>query len=154
MLLIAHHAKPCSALASGRSIAIISTIVLLLVASFCFVETIPLRNLTQSRMFLTKRRILNVAHENDKLPATLAELPKIPSYDNETSDAWGRPLDYIIGNAGVVTLRSFGADQRLRGDGNNEDITGVFTSRNPAGKWQEELAEWQQDPVRRSRLIE
>jgi hypothetical protein len=127
---------------------IVSALILLLLAAFFLVDTIPPRSLTVTRMFVTKRRILQFAHQNNKLPSTLAELPAMPGYDTETTDAWKRPLDYSTDDSGVVTLRSLGADKRPGGDGDNRDMTGVFISRDAQGNWQEELTEWKQDPIR------
>jgi len=127
---------------------IVSVFILLLIAPFFLVDTIPLRSLTVTRMFVTKRRILQFAHQNNRLPLTLAELPAMPDYDIKTTDAWKRPLDYSTDDFGVVTLRSLGADKRPGGDGDNRDMTGVFISRDAQGNWQKELAEWKQHPIR------
>jgi len=72
----------------------------------------------------------------------------MPGYDTETTDAWKRPLDYSFDSSGVVTLRSLGADKRLGGDGDNRDMIGVFISRDAQGNWQDELAEWKQNPFK------
>ena len=127
---------------------IVSAFLLLLLASIFLVGTVPPRSLTSGRMFLTKRRIIQFARQHNKLPSTLAELPAMPGYDTETNDAWKRPLDYSFDDSGIVTLRSLGADKRPGGDGDNRDMTGVFISRDAQGNWQEELAEWKQDPIR------
>jgi hypothetical protein len=127
---------------------IVSAFILLLLAAFFLVDTIPPRSLTVTRMFFTKRRILEFVHENNKLPSTLAELPAMPGYENETSDAWKRPLDYSTDDSGTVTLRSLGEDKRFGGDGDNRDIPGVFISRDAQGNLQEELTEWKQNPIR------
>jgi hypothetical protein len=127
---------------------IVSGFIMLLLAGFFLVETIPPRSLTVTRMSVTKRRILQFAHQINRLPSTLAELPPMPGYDTETTDAWKRQLDYGTDDSGVVTLRSLGADKHLGGDGDNRDMTGVFISRNAQGNWQEDLTEWIQDPNR------
>ena len=127
---------------------IVSAILLLLLASFFLVETVPPRSLTAGRMLVTKRRILQFAGQHNKLPSTLAELPAMPNYDTETTDAWNRPLDYSFDDSGIVTLRSLGADRRPGGDGDNRDMIGVFISRDATGNWHDELAEWKQDPFK------
>ena len=99
-------------------------------------------------MFVTKRRIIQFARQHDKLPSMLAELPAMPGYDTSTTDAWKRPLDYSFDSSGIVTLRSLGADKRAGGDGDNRDMTGIFASHDERNNWQEELAEWKQDPIR------
>ena len=119
---------------------IVSAVALLSAAVFFLVDTIPPRSLTGTRMFVTMRRILQFAHGHNKLPPTLAELPPMPGYDTETTDAWGRPLDYSVDDAGVVILRSLGADGHPGGDGENEDMTASFTSRDSQGRWESFLS--------------
>ena len=126
---------------------IMCAFILLLVAAFFVVDTVPPRSLTSGRMLVTKRRIIQFARQHSKLPSTLAELPAMPGYDTETIDTWKRPLDYSFDSSGTVTLRSLGADKRTGGEGDRRDMTGVFDSRDAQGNWQEELAEWKQNPV-------
>ncbi|MHB1082759.1 MAG: type II secretion system protein GspG [Prosthecobacter sp.] len=127
---------------------IASALILLLLAALFLAETVPPRGLTLNRLTVTKRRILQYAHLHNKLPLTLAELPARPGCDNETTDAWQRPLDYRSDESGAVTLRSLGADRLPGGEGDNRDMTGVFMSRDAQNRWQEELAEWKLDPAR------
>lgn len=127
---------------------IASVLILLVLAGLFLVDTIPPRSLTMNRLTVTKRRILQYGHLHNKLPLTLAELPARPGYDNETTDAWQRPLDYSSDESGAVTLRSLGADKLPGGEGDNRDMTGVFMSRDALNRWQQESAEWKQDPVR------
>lgn len=127
---------------------ITSALILLLLAALFLAETVPPRGLTATRLAVTKRRILQYAHLHNKLPLTLAELPTKPGYDNETTDAWQRPLDYRSDESGAVTLRSLGADKLPGGEGDKRDMTGVFLSRDAQNRWQEDLAEWNQDPAR------
>lgn len=122
---------------------------LLFVAAFFLMDTIPPRSLTATRMHVTKRRILQYAQRHNGLPPMLAELPAMPGYDTKTTDGWGRPLDYSFDSSGAVTLRSLGADKRPGGDGDNRDMTGVFHSRDAQGRWQDELVKWEQDPSKR-----
>jgi hypothetical protein len=97
-------------------------------------------------MFITKRRILQFAHQHNKLPSALTELPQMPDHDTKTTDAWKRPFDYSFDSFGIVTLQSLGADKRPGGDGDNRDMIGIFPSRDAQGNWQDELAQWKQDP--------
>lgn len=127
---------------------IASVLILLPLAGLFLAERIPPRSLTMNRLTVTKRRILQYGHLHNKLPLTLAELPARPGYDNGTADAWQRPLDYSSDESGAVTLRSLGADKLPGGEGDNRDLTGVFMSRDAQNHWQEELAEWKQDPTR------
>jgi len=109
--------------------------VILVAASFLLIETIPPRSLTATRMFVTKRRIVQYARQHDRLPSDLSDLPPMPNYDTATRDTWGRALDYSYDLSGVVTLRSLGADKRLGGDGDKRDMIGVFASRDAEGHW-------------------
>jgi hypothetical protein len=56
---------------------------LLVIAAFVLIDTIPPRSLTAGRMHITKRRILQFAREHNKLPPTLTDLPPMPGYDTE-----------------------------------------------------------------------
>lgn len=130
-------------------IALAATI-LVAIAAFFFVETIPPRSLTELRMEVTKRRIIQYALQYNRLPGNLSELPLMPDNDSKTTDAWGRPLDYSFDASGVVTLRSLGADKRVGGDGENRDMIGIFAARDPQGRWQQdELCKWTLSPAER-----
>lgn len=120
---------------------------LVFVGGWLLIDVIPPRSLTSGRMCMTKRRIMQFAHQHNRLPATLAELPAMPGYDTETVDAWKRPLDYTIDESGVVTLRSLGADRQPGGKGDDRDLTGVFESRDAQGHWQDEMAPWKVEPL-------
>ena len=127
---------------------IVSAFLLLLLACVFLTETVPPRSETYGRMFITKRRIIQYARQHNQLPPTLAVLPAMAGYGNETTDVWKRPLDYGFDSSGIVTLQSLGADKRPGGDGDKRDMTGVFASRDAQGNWQDELAEWEQNPFK------
>ncbi len=127
---------------------IATAIISLLLVMVLFAERAPPRSLTAGRMHVSRWRILQFAYRHNKLPATLAELPARPGYDNATDDAWGRPLDYSVDDSGAVMLRSLGADRRSGGEGDDRDMTAVFPSRDAQNHWQQERAEWKQDPLR------
>jgi hypothetical protein len=100
-------------------------------------------------MHVTKRRILEFAQQHDRLPSTLAELPLKPDHNNDTTDAWKRPLDYSVSSSGIVTLQSLGKDKLPGGGGDSRDMIGVFASRDSQGNWQQQnLIEWIKDPRR------
>lgn len=127
---------------------IASGIILFLLASLFVMDVIPPRGLTVTRMWVTKRRIMEYGYLHNRLPASLAELPEKTGYDNGTTDAWGRPLDYSTDDSGAVTLRSLGADKLPGGEGDSRDLTGVFMSHDAQNRWQEAHADWKQDPKR------
>ena len=72
-----------------------------------FVDWIPKRELTKTRILVTERRIRLFVEKNGKLPASLADLPSLPERDNKTTDAWGKELDYKV-EGNKVTLSSPG----------------------------------------------
>lgn len=106
---------------------------------FGCVHKIPPRSLTVTRMHVVKRRVLQYAHSQNELPKSLLQLPKMPGYDNSVQDSWNRDFVYEVDSAGNVTLKSYGKDGVVGGDGENVDIVGVFASRNANGKWNDEL---------------
>lgn len=138
----------------GASLVFMSRMKLLLLLAVALlgvcwfsIDIIPPTSLTVSRMFVTKRRIMEFAHQQNRLPSSLAELPPwLPNHDSKTTDAWKRPLDYSVDATGLVTLRSLGADQQPGGEGDNRDFVGVFSTRDSQGKWRNELDQWDQDP--------
>lgn len=107
------------------------------------VDVIPPRNLTVTRMWVTKRRIIQFAQRENRLPSDLSELPPMPGYDTETRDAWGRPFIYKSLPDGRVILESYGKDGLIGGTGDNADLIGIFESKNPQGDWvKDELKDW------------
>ena len=91
-----------------------------------FVDWIPKRDLTKTRIVITEQRIRLFWEKNGKLPASLANLPLLPGRDNETTDAWGRELDYKV-EGDIITLSSPGklgaVSERDRGVTNVFDVT-------------------------------
>ena len=59
--------------------------------------------------------------ENGNHPPDLSVLPMLNG-DNETSDAWGRPLKYSVDDQGIITLKSLGRDGKRGGEGEDADI--------------------------------
>jgi hypothetical protein len=95
-----------------------------------FVDWIPNRDLTKTRILVTEQRIRLFVEKNGKMPASLANLPLLPKRDNKTTDAWGRELDYKV-EGNKVTLSSPGKpgaiSERERG------ITITFDISKPLG---------------------
>ena len=113
---------------------------------FGCVHRIPLRSLPITRMHVVKRRILQYAHSQNRLPASLYELPEMSGYDNSIQDSWNRTLLYEVDSTGNVTLKSYGQDGVSGGDGENADIIGIFTPRDANGRWNDELVPWAVTP--------
>ena len=58
-------------------------------------DVIPPRNLTLTRMWVTKRRIVLYATTVGRLPADLGAIPELAGKDNNVTDAWGLSLIHI-----------------------------------------------------------
>jgi hypothetical protein len=109
---------------------------------FGCVHRIPQRSLTTTRMHVVKRRVLQYAQSHNQLPANLSVLPEMSGYDNSVQDSWNRNFIYEVDSTGNVTLKSYGKDGVVGGDGENADMIGVFASRDASGKWNDELVPW------------
>jgi len=112
----------------------------------CFVvgciDRVPPKALTETRMFVTKRRILQYAHTHDQLPPDLASLPPMPGYDTSITDGWGRTFIYQTNTTGIVTLESLGRDGIVGGSGADADIIHAFPTRDSHGAWSDEMVDW------------
>lgn len=117
---------------------------LALVVSGC--SRIPPEALTETRMHVTKRRVIQFARAHNQLPPDLASLPPMSGYDTSVSDGWGRPLSYQTNSTGTVTLQSLGRDGSRGGSGADADIVRSFPIRNAQGAWSEELVDWSTSP--------
>jgi hypothetical protein len=113
------------------------------------VQKISPRDLTYGNIYSTKRRIINFAKKNNRLPLTLAELPAMPSqYHTNMNDAWNYPLKYSFDSSGIISVQSLGADNLPGGEGDNRDMIGIFESHDVSGKWQDEFVRWTHDPIK------
>lgn len=110
------------------------------------VDRIPPRALTATTMWVCKRRIIRYAREHGNLPANLNGLPIMEGYVNQTTDAWGEPLQYEVQQGDIVQLKSLGADKKPGGQGDAVDMVGRFVARDKHGSWADELGPWVQDP--------
>jgi hypothetical protein len=129
-------------------IALAVVIVGVVIALVCLVDVIPPASLTYGAMHMCKRRIQRYAIDHNALPSTLSETKEIQGYDNSINDAWGFPITYGVDTNGLVTLISFGKDNKPGGTGDNTDMVGAYPSRQPNGKWSDEFVEWTKDPFK------
>lgn len=106
------------------------------------IDRIPPTSLTETRMFVTKRRILQYAHTHDQLPPDLAALPPMTGYDTSVTDGWSRTLSYQTNTTGTVTLESLGRDGIIGGSGADADIIRSFPIRDARGAWSDEMVDW------------
>ena len=122
---------------------------LVAVLAFSFVDRIPPRALTATRMHGLKRRVLQFAHERGELPKSLVALPVMEGYDSSIRDGWKRDIIFEASTSGVVTFRSLGRDGALGGSGDDADIIRSFPAHDARGKWNDEMIEWSQDSFRK-----
>ncbi len=107
--------------------------VIALLLGLAFFDVIPPVDMTQTAIIETFARIDLYAEANKAVPLSLEALPKRKGYANRTTDGWGRPLRYSVGEDGVITLRSFGADGKPGGEGKNADISRSYRWKRPDG---------------------
>ena len=88
---------------------------------------------TRTAMAETFARIALYAQTNQAIPQSLQALPRRSGYANKTTDGWGRPLQYDLSKEGVITLRSYGADGKPGGVGEDADISVSYHSKRPDG---------------------
>jgi len=88
---------------------------------------------TQTAMGETFARITLYCETNKSIPRSLDILPRRVGYANKTTDGWNRPLQYDLSQDGIITLRSYGADGKPGGDGENADISLSYHSKRPDG---------------------
>ena len=109
-------------------------------------DRIPPKSLTQTRMHVTKRRILQYARSHNQLPPDLASLPPMSGFDTSIVDGWKRSLTYQTNSAGIVTLLSLGRDGVRGGSGEDADIERSFNAYDGLGTWSDESIDWRRSP--------
>jgi hypothetical protein len=88
---------------------------------------------TRTAMGETFARIALYAETNKSIPRSLEVLPQRARYANKTTDGWGRLLQYDLSEEGIITLRSYGADGKPGGLGEDADISVSYHSKRPDG---------------------
>jgi len=119
------------------------------VSAFSFLDRIPPRALTATRMHVLKRRVLQFARTQGELPKSLAALPVMEGYDSSFRDGWKKDIIFEVSTSGVVTFRSLGRDGIVGGSGEDADIIRSFPARDAQGKWSDEMIEWSEDTFRK-----
>ena len=114
-----------------------------IVSFFC--GGVSKKSITITRMTVTKRRILLYAHQNNRLPKSLMEIPTLATFDNSIKDGWGRSFEYQINKNNTVTLKSWGRDGLLGGNGEDADIILSFPTQGVGGGWSDPLIDWLND---------
>jgi len=119
------------------------------IAVVFLIDVIPPRSLTVTNMSVTKRRILEYTRQYGHLPPDLSDLPPMANGNTSTVDGWGHPLHYSFDSSGVVTLRSAGIDKLAGSQGSQQEIIGIFPSRDERGNSLDEFVRWAHDPATR-----
>jgi hypothetical protein len=104
-------------------------------------DVVPPRNgpshfLTTTEMSLIEcqRDIQRYAIEHNALPS------------HEMKDCWGHPISYSVDASGMVTLISYGQDNKPGGEGSDADMVGRYPSRQPDGRWSDASVAWAKEP--------
>ena len=128
-----------------RLLIILAAVVL----ASCIVERIPPGALTETRMHVLKRRVLQYAQAHGQLPASLAVLPPMKGYDSSVQDGWKRDIIFEVSASGVVLFCSLGRDAAVGGSGDDADIIRSFPAHDRQGKWSDETVAWTEDTFKR-----
>jgi hypothetical protein len=128
-------------------LAIVAVVVAALAVSF--VDRIPPRALTATRMQVLKRRVLQYAHTHGELPSSLAVLPKMEGYDSSIRDGWKRDIIFEVSASSGVSFRSSGRDGIVGGSGEDADIVRSFSARDAQGRWSDEMVDWSEDTFKK-----
>jgi len=114
---------------------IVGALVLLYIAANYFLShEISSKDLTRTAIMETFYRIHLYMMQEGEVPTTFYQLPVRAGYANETKDAWGSTLNYSISNDGVLSIISYGADNKSGGTEQNTDIVVRYRTLDAAGK--------------------
>ena len=107
---------------------------------------LPPENATSTTMYSLKRRIHLYAKTHNQLPKALEQLPPLEGFNNRTKDVWGNKI--ILKQDGyLVSLISFGKDQKPGGSEGNRDVVGIFNTRLDNKNWAGENSPWFKKPL-------
>ena len=101
----------------------------------CCTDRITPVDMTYTAIGETFYRIHMYAQSNSTIPQSLDALPRRPGYLNRTTDGWDRPLEFIVGTDGTITLRSYGRDGQPGGDGEDRDISRTYRTKRSDGSF-------------------
>jgi hypothetical protein len=127
---------------------IISAMMLLIGSYFLFVLVfggIEPGSYNRTVMWVIKRRILKFAHQNDRLPKDLSELPIMPGYHNGLNDWWGNPIQLEMDDKGIASLKSAGGILWLHDAKDGVPLALRFPTKTSTGEWSDELVNFLKD---------
>jgi len=107
-----------------------------------FVDRIPPRAATMTRMNVLKGLVLQYAQSHGHLPAALE------AASDRIQDAWKRDIHFEV-SGDVIAFRSLGRDGVLGGTGEDADIVRSFPLHDAQGRWSNEFVGWTEDIVRK-----
>lgn len=113
-----------------RLLILLFVIIAIIIICFLFTSTVSKRELTITNMIVLRRELNNFYLKFKSLPNDIRELGDIGC----SSDGWGNKIVYHFDN-GVVTLLSYGKDNKAGGEKENADIKGSFKIDEPITNW-------------------
>jgi hypothetical protein len=113
--------------------AVVCCCLLLLLLAVILGERIPPDALTRGAIHESALRANMYAVAHKAVPPSLEVLPKREGYANNTTDGWGRTLQYNVNEDGVMTFTSFGADGKPGGVGEDADYVWSLPTRSQDG---------------------
>jgi Type II secretion system (T2SS), protein G len=90
------------------------------------VDTIPPKNVTETRLGITDNRIQNFWNQHGRVPTKPNELPDVKDRDCSLKDGWGRELNWTSDGTSKVKVWSLGRDGKPGGTGEDADMEVVF----------------------------
>ena len=112
------------------------------------IDNIPPHKITINTINSLKERIEIYINDNNKLPDSLQNLPRLKSGNNAINDGWGNPIKFEKVDINYeVVLSSLGKDLKEGGVGYNTDIVGRFHPIDDYGNFKKGKIQWAQDPV-------
>lgn len=126
---------------SGRRVRILSRVEVLVQSLICVLvggaigciaigdkvaTTIPPKNLTQTRLAITRNRLERYWNEHGAVPTLASQLPQIANRDCSMVDGWGNPFSWESNGRDEVRVLSRGKDRWPGGSGDNADLEMIF----------------------------
>jgi hypothetical protein len=97
---------------------------------------------TYTSMSMIKRRILRYAHEHNRLPNCISELPTVAGHRNKDTDWWGNPIQFEFDCNGIATLTSKGGCSWTWNAKEGMPMVLRFRTKDTHGKWVDEMVEF------------
>jgi hypothetical protein len=132
-----HPAQATARLTMIVIIAVVCTPMLLT----AFLDVVPTRNASSHFLTTTEISLVDCKREIQRYAIKHNALPSCG-----IKDSWGHLIRYGVDSNGMVTLSSYGKDNKPGGTGDDADMVGVYPSRQPNGHWSDECVKWTKEP--------